>query len=136
MTMPVPQVCVGGIVRDGDSLLMVRRGHGPAAGRWSLPGGRLESGETLAEAAVRELLEETGIEAVCDELIGWVETISESYHYVILDFAMTVLGPVEPTAGDDATEAAWVPLGDVADLDLVDGLAEFLSDHAIIDVIV
>jgi len=132
-----PQVCVGCVaLHDGD-LLLIRRGHGPAAGRWSVPGGRVEPGELLAEAAIRELREETSLEGVCGELIGWVELIDEAGgpHFVILDFEVTVLDDATPVAGDDAAEARWVPLGDVTDLNLVDGLAEFLHDHGILDVI-
>ena len=130
-----PEVCVGAIAVDNDRLLLVRRGHGAAAGEWSVPGGRVEAGETLAEAVVRELLEETGVEGVCNDLVGWVERISEDSHYVILDFRVDVLEPSEPVAGDDAAEAAWVPLSEVADLLLVEGLAEFLHENGILEVI-
>ena len=133
--MTRPEVCVGVIAVDDDRLLMVRRGHGPAAGKWSVPGGRVEPGETLATAVVRELAEETGLEGVCDELVGWVERIGDDHHFVILDFGVTVLEGSEPVAGDDAAEAAWVPLDVVAELDVVDGLAEFLHEHGILRVI-
>jgi 8-oxo-dGTP diphosphatase len=133
--MTRPEVCVGAIAVDNDRLLLVRRGHGAAAGEWSVPGGRVEAGETLAEAVVRELLEETGIEGVCNDLIGWVERIGDDSHYVILDFRVDVLEPGEPVAGDDAAEAMWVPLPEVADLLLVDGLAEFLHENGILEVI-
>jgi len=126
---------VGAIAVDEDRLLLVRRGHGPAAGEWSVPGGRVEAGETLAEAVVREVAEETGLEGVCDELVGWVERVSDEGHFVILDFRVTVLDPAEPVAGDDAAEAAWVSLGEVAELRLVDGLAEFLHQHGVLRVI-
>ncbi|MCB1005939.1 MAG: NUDIX domain-containing protein, partial [Acidimicrobiales bacterium] len=90
---------------DDERLLLVRRGHGPAAGTWSVPGGRIEAGEPVQEAVVRELLEETGIEGVCGELVGWAERIDDGHHAVILDFAVTVLDAAEPVAGDDAAEA-------------------------------
>ena len=132
-----PQVCVGAVAVLDDRLLLVRRGHGPAAGEWSIPGGRVEGGETLAEAVVRELAEETGLEAVCDDLVGWVERIGEDHHFVILDFLVTVLdGPEKlPVAGGDAAEAAWVPLDEVSRLRLTEGLAEFLHEHGIVPVI-
>jgi len=97
----------------------------------------VEAGETLAEAVIRELAEETGIEGVCDRLVGWVERIGPTYHYVILDFAVTVLPDPEapPTAGGDAVEAGWVPLDEVTYLPLVEGLAEFLHEHGILSVI-
>lgn len=129
-----PQLCVGAVAVDGDRLLLVRRGHGPAAGSWSVPGGRVEPGETLAEAVVREVAEETGLEVVCDAFVGWVERIAEDAHHVILDFSVTLLDASEPRAGGDAAEAAWVALSEVADLRLVDGLAEFLHDHGILQV--
>lgn len=129
-----PEVCVGAIAVDDDRLLLVRRGHGPAAGSWSVPGGRVERGETLAEAVVREVAEETRIEVVCDAFVGWVERIDEVGHFVILDFSVTPLDAVEPVAGGDASEAAWVRLSDVAELRLADGLAEFLHEHGILQV--
>ena len=132
---PRPEVCVGAVVVDDGRLLLVRRGHGPAAGLWSVPGGRVEPGETLAEAVVRELAEETGLEGVCDQLVGWVERIGEDHHYVILDFAVTLLESRAPVAGQDAAEAVWVPLDAVAEQRLVDGLAEFLHEHGVIPTI-
>ena len=131
-----PQVCVGAIaVTDDDRILLIRRGHSPGKGQWSVPGGRVEGGETLAEAVVRELTEETGLEGVCDELVGWVERIGEDHHYVILDFRVTVIDRGDPQAGHDAAEARWVPLEEAAELSLVEGLAEFLHDNGILPVI-
>ncbi len=130
-----PEVCVGAIVVDEGELLVIRRGFGPGGGKWSIPGGRVEGGETLAEAVVRELAEETGLEGVCESLVGWAERIGPGYHHVILDFRITLLDRGVPTAGGDAVEAAWVPLGQVAELHLVEGLAEFLHDHGILEVI-
>jgi 8-oxo-dGTP diphosphatase len=127
-----PELCVGAIAVDDDLILLIRRGRGPAQGVWSVPGGRVEAGETLAEAVVRELYEETGLTGVCEGLVGWVERIMEDHHYVIFDFSVTVLSTADPVAGDDAAEAAWVPLTEVADLSLADGLAEFLHDHDIL----
>ena len=128
-------MCVGAIAVADDQILLIRRGHGPGGGRWSLPGGRVEWGETLAEAVVRELAEETALEALCDQFVGWAERIGDGYHLLILDFAVTVLTTDPPRAGDDAAEAAWVPLDQVAAMPLVDGLAEFLHDEGILPAI-
>jgi 8-oxo-dGTP diphosphatase len=134
--MARPELCVGAIALLHGRLLLIRRGHGPAAGEWSVPGGRVEGGELLAEAVVREVREETGLECVCGALIGWVERIDDDHHFVILDFDITVLDDRPPVAGTDAAEAAWVDVSDVADLHLVDGLAEFLHEHGYLEVIV
>ena len=127
-----PEVCVGAIAVDADQILLIRRGQQPSQGYWSVPGGRVEAGETLAEAVVRELREDASLEGVCGSLLGWTERIGPGYHFVILDFWVTIMTGREPRAGTDATEAAWVPLADVADLALVDGLAEFLHDHGVL----
>lgn len=123
---------MGGVAVQDDRLLMIRRGRGPAQGEWSIPGGRVEWGETLVEAVVREVAEETGMETACGEMIGWVERIGEDHHQLILDYLVVPLEDDEPVAGDDAAEAAWIPLHEVSELNLVDGLAEFLADHGII----
>jgi ADP-ribose pyrophosphatase YjhB (NUDIX family) len=131
-----PVVGVGAVARRGDDLLMVRRGHGPAAGRWSIPGGHVEAGETLHEALVREVHEETGLEVVVDRFLGWAEHIGddpEPFHIVILDFEVTPLDPRQPLrAGDDAAEAVWVPVHEVGDLNLVGGLYEFLAEVGVL----
>jgi len=127
-----PVLGVGAVVVDHDRLLLVRRGRGPAQGEWSVPGGKVERGEALAEAVTRELREETALEGVCGPLLGWAERIEPDGHYVILDFEVTLVGDDQPTAGDDAAEVAWVELHEVADLPLVDGLAELLHDNGII----
>ena len=128
-----PEVAVGAVCVHADALLLIRRGRGPAAGEWSVPGGRVEWGETLHEAVVRETFEETGLEVVVDRYLGWTERLDDAYHYVILDFAVTALDPTTPpVAGDDAAEATWVPRGDVSDLRLVDGLYDALRDWTIL----
>jgi 8-oxo-dGTP diphosphatase len=111
---------------------MVRRGRGPGAGLWSIPGGRVEAGETLQQAVERELQEETGVEGECEGLVGWVERMGPAHHFVILDFSVRVPLGSEPVPGDDAAEAAWVRLTEVRDLPLVEGLALFLEDHGIL----
>jgi acetyl-CoA carboxylase carboxyl transferase subunit beta len=131
---PRPIVAVGAVARRADQLLLVRRGHGPAAGMWSVPGGRVELHETLHEALVREVREETGLGVVVDAFLGWVERLPENgddrgEHFVILDFAVTPLdAEVEPAAGDDAAEAAWVEIADLGDYRLVPGLLDFLEE--------
>jgi 8-oxo-dGTP diphosphatase len=128
-----PELAVGGVAVSDDQLLLVRRGHGPAAGEWSVPGGRVEVGEPVEAAVVREVLEETGLDVVVDELLGWVERFDERQHFVILDFRVTVLDPDAPVrAGHDATEAAWVPIPDLGGYHLVTGLVDFLEDVGVL----
>jgi ADP-ribose pyrophosphatase YjhB (NUDIX family) len=127
-----PEVAVGAVVLRDGQLLLVRRGHGPAAGEWSLPGGRVRLGEEVHEATVRETQEETGIDVVVERFLGWVERIGsdpQPYHFVILDFACVPVDPLQsPVAGDDAAEATWVALDQLDGLPLVQGLLEFLLD--------
>jgi len=129
------EVCVGAITVYDDELLLIQRDTEPGRGEWSVPGGRVEGGELLAEAVVREVREEAGVEVVCGPLVGVVERIDHDRHFVILDFSATVLDPTEAVAGDDAAAARWVPLADVAELPLVEGLAEFLHEHGVIPTI-
>ena len=129
---PVPVVAVGGVAVVQGALLMVRRARPPGAGCWSVPGGRLEPGESVTAAVEREVHEETGLDVRCGSLLGWAERRDSRYHFVILDFLVTVVGPGMPTAGSDAAAAAWVPLPEVAALDLVEGLEEFLVGHDVL----
>jgi ADP-ribose pyrophosphatase YjhB (NUDIX family) len=134
-----PEVAVGGVAVVDGRLLLIRRGHGPAAGSWSVPGGRVRLGETLHEAVVREVAEETGLAVVVESFLGWVERLDvdadEPAHFVILDFAVAPLEPDAPlSAGDDAAEAAWVDLADLGDYRLVPGLVEFLDDVGVLTV--
>ncbi|MGH9190867.1 MAG: NUDIX hydrolase [Acidimicrobiales bacterium] len=132
-TCPRPEVCAGAVAVVDDRLLLVRRAAGPESGRWAVPGGRVEPGETVSGAVVRELREETGLRATCGDFVGWVERIGDGYHYVILDFRVAVLdSPERATAGDDADDVAWVPLDEVPTWPLVDGLADFLTTHRVL----
>ena len=124
--------CVGAIVRDHGRVLLVRRGTEPGRGLWSVPGGRVEPGETGREAVVRELEEETGLRIVPEEVAGTVERDGPGgVVYVIEDWFARLAPGADPAgvrAGDDADEARWVPLTEVADLPCVDGLLDALRD--------
>jgi 8-oxo-dGTP diphosphatase len=129
---PAPVVAVGGIAVVEDALLMVRRAHAPEVGRWTVPGGRVEPGESVTAAVERELFEETSLEVGCGPLLGWAERRGEGYHFVILDYKVSTSGRGRPAAGGDAAEVAWVPLGEVATLTLVEGLEDFLVGHGVL----
>jgi ADP-ribose pyrophosphatase YjhB (NUDIX family) len=125
--------CVGAIIRDqAGRLLLIQRGHDPEAGRWSLPGGRIEPGETDAQALVREMLEETGLTVEPGPLVGAVERPGPAGTVLdIRDYAATVTGgTLRP--GDDAADTSWVPPADVPDWPLTTGLAETLRSWGIL----
>lgn len=104
---PVP--AVGVVCLKGDEVLLIRRGKPPRMGEWSLPGGRIEPGERAVDAALRELREETGVEA---RILGLIDVVDGVFpeagrHYVLIDYlAEWTAG--EPVAGDDAAEAVFM----------------------------
>lgn len=122
--------CVGAVVYDDDGrLLVVRRGHEPDTGRWSIPGGRVETGETDEQAVVREVLEETGLHVTVGAHLGTVQRPASGVVLDIRDYACAMLVPgTTPIAGDDATEVRWVERSELADLDVVDGLVDALTE--------
>lgn len=120
------------VIRDG-RLLMVKRKGEPAAGRWSLPGGRVEAGETLHDALLREVLEETNAAITTVDLIGVAEEDGGGCRFVVLGYRAELAGsPAVIAAGGDAAEVAWVRVEDVSSLALAGGLGSFLVDHAAI----
>lgn len=114
-----PVVGVGGVIISDGRALLVRRGSPPLEGQWSIPGGMLESGETLLLGVRRELLEETGIEVTVLELIEVFERINldgegkARYHYVVLDYLCEAVRG-EARAGSDVTEVAWATPAELA----------------------
>ena len=128
-----PELCAGAVAVDHGLLLLVKRGTDPGKGLWSLPGGRVESGESVIAAVLREFKEETGLEGVCGSFVGWVERMGVDHHFVVMDFLVTVLEDGEPVAGGDAIEARWVASEEVASMDLSDGLFDFLVEHGVLE---
>lgn len=126
-----PAVGVGGIARRDGAILLVRRGQPPSEGLWSVPGGRVEWAEPLAEAVRREVLEETGLDVEVGEMAGVVERMQEGFHYVIVDYFVTVLGGTL-RAGGDVRDVRWVPEDEVTTLPLAHGLAEALRDFGVL----
>jgi 8-oxo-dGTP diphosphatase len=127
--MPGPVIsCVGAVIRDERGrLLLIRRGHEPGAGLWSIPGGRVEPGETDAEALVREMREETGLDVEPGPLLGRVRRPGSGREVIdIRDYAATVTGGTL-AAGDDAAEARWVAEADLDALPVTAGLIEALT---------
>lgn len=114
---PIPAVIA--VVIRNDQTLLVRRANPPDAGMWGFPGGRIEFGETVKEAAIRELLEETGIHAQAQDVITTLDVLvrdssdAVEQHYILIAVQCRWVSG-NPVAGDDALEARWFP---VADLD-------------------
>ncbi|MHB2022304.1 MAG: NUDIX hydrolase [Mycobacteriales bacterium] len=125
--------CVGAVVTDRQGrLLLVRRGHPPQAGTWSLPGGRVEAGETPERAVIRELAEETGLRA---EVLHWVGRVSrpgaDGVTYLIDDFRCRITGGLLG-AGDDASDVMWAEPDELPKLNLSLGLLDALRDWSVL----
>ena len=129
-----PELCVGAVAIRNGAILLIRRGSPPGEGQWSVPGGRVQRGETLAQAARRELQEETGLAGTVGDAVGWTELIGRRRHYVVVDFWVTVESDAAPKAGTDASDAQWVAIEELGEWDLVDGLLQFLTGHEVIPV--
>ncbi len=126
-----PTLGVGAVaLRDG-SLLMVQRAHDPGAGLWSIPGGKVETGEYLVQAVEREVLEETGLRAEVGDLLGIHEVIG-AVHYVVLDYTAEITGDPTPRAAGDAADARWVPLDTIGDLDCTPRFEETLAGWGVL----
>lgn len=135
---PIPAV-IAVLVREGQTLL-VRRANPPDAGLWGFPGGKIEYGETVEAAAIRELLEETGVHAEAQDVITALDVLARSddgklqQHYILIAVRCRWLSGL-PVAGDDALDARWFPIADLhpaqidmsADVDVIARCAEALA---------
>ncbi len=131
-----PVVGVGAVILEDGKLVLVRRGVEPALGRWSIPGGAVELGEAVRDAALREAKEECGldIELIDDRPMDVFDnlTMDENgrlrYHYLLLQFLARPKGGVlQPTS--DVTDARWVPLEEVENYDLTESFRLFFRKH-------
>ncbi|HEY8885741.1 MAG TPA: NUDIX hydrolase [Chloroflexota bacterium] len=129
-------VAVGAIVTDGDRILLIERGHPPSQGRWSIPGGRVELGETLPQALRREIQEECGIDIDVGEPAIILDRITRHpdgavhSHYLILDFWATPKVPLTAPilASSDASAAGWFTLAEIRQLPTTNQLVEYLEE--------
>jgi len=127
----LPRVGVGAVVLNGDRVLLVKRGGRPSTGKWSLPGGMVELGETTVEAVEREIAEECGLGIRVVGLAGVLDRVVKDaegrvrYHWVLVDY---LAYPKSETicAGSDAAEARWVPVSEIERLDVTEGLMDMI----------
>ncbi len=121
------------MIRDDEGrLLLIKRGHEPGAGLWSLPGGRIEPGETDTEALVREMREETGLTVKVGRRLGSVRRPGLGGDVIdISDYAATIIAG-RLTPGDDAADARWVDTAELESMAITDGLVEALTDWGVL----
>jgi 8-oxo-dGTP diphosphatase len=126
-----PVVAVGVIIQDGDRIVLIRRDKEPSKGLWTFPGGAVELGESLRDAAVREAREETGLRVEIGEVATVIDRLVDDgagrirYHYVIIDYlAHPIGGTLRP--GTDASEACWATLADLDDLEMTEKAGELV----------
>ncbi|HEX2073006.1 MAG TPA: NUDIX domain-containing protein [Geodermatophilus sp.] len=126
--------CVGAVVLDGRGrLLLVRRGREPSRGLWSVPGGRVEPGESLAEAVEREVLEETGLQVRAGAPVGRVRIPAAEVVYDVVDLACTLVAPdAEPVAGDDADAVTFADAATLSRLPCTPGLLQILRGWGVL----
>lgn len=121
MTADSPQLGVGAVVFHQNRILLVKRANPPSAGQWAIPGGKIKLGETLQQAAEREIFEETGIRIRAGEPVFAFDLIQHNaqaecqLHYVVVDLAAEYLDG-EPVAADDASDARWIAADELKDL--------------------
>ena len=126
-----PRVGVGAVILDGDQVLLIQRGGVTLPGKWSIPGGLVELGETTREAVCREIGEECGLEIELVDVCGVLDRVVRDaegrvrYHWVLVDFLAVARGGTL-CAGDDAADARWVALDDVETYDTTDGLMDMI----------
>ncbi len=110
-----PLLGVGALIFKNDHVLLVKRGHNPGKGEWSIPGGMVEVGETLADAIKREVKEETGLDVNPVKLVKTLERIFHDeegrvqYHYVLCDFLCEIVSG-DPCAASDADDVLFIPI--------------------------
>jgi mutator protein MutT len=117
-----PVAGVGAVIFDEARVLLVKRGHAPLKGEWSLPGGAVELGETLEAAVAREVLEETGLVVEVGALVEVVDRVHRDaegrieYHYIVVDYLcrLSERSSEGPAAGSDAADVQWVPIDELA----------------------
>lgn len=131
----VEQRCVGAVITDESGrIVVIRRGHPPSEGSWSIPGGRVEGAESLPDAVRREVREETGLEVDVGRILGHVTLPGPAdATYAVTDFACRTRGDPSPVAGDDAADARWVTPQEFTDLPLSPGLADTLRRWGVLD---